>query len=80
MAIFKLNDPIDNELFAEAYDEFLEQYGICESRIVDLEHEPQDRVLLDDLFRTIHTVKANTSLLGFEPMVVILQEFEISVH
>ncbi len=76
MAIFKLNDPIDNELFAEAYDEFLEQYGICESRIVDLEHEPQDRVLLDDLFRTIHTVKANTSLLGFEPMVVILQELE----
>lgn len=76
MAIFKPNDPIDNELFEEAFEEFLEQYNICESRIVDLEHDPQDRVLLDDLFRTIHTVKANTSLLGFEPMVVILQELE----
>lgn len=76
MALFKLHDPVDAELFAEANEEFLEQYSICESRIVDLEHEPQNKVLLDDLFRTIHTVKANTSMLGFAPMVVILQELE----
>ncbi|EPJ54969.1 MAG: hypothetical protein OFPI_05030 [Osedax symbiont Rs2] len=76
MTTFHLKDPLDNELFSEAYDEFLEQYSLCESSIVDLEHEPKNTVLLDDLFRTIHTVKANTSLLGFAPMVVILQELE----
>ncbi|MEH6445898.1 MAG: HD domain-containing phosphohydrolase [Oceanospirillaceae bacterium] len=76
MARFYLKDPIDSELFAEAHEEFLEQYSICESRIVELEHNPQDKVLLDDLFRTIHTVKANSSLLSFEPMVLMLQELE----
>jgi HD-GYP domain-containing protein (c-di-GMP phosphodiesterase class II) len=76
MAIFKLEDPIDNEMFYEAYDEFLEQYTICESSIVALEHSPEDSVLLNDLFRTIHTVKANASMLSFEPMVLILQELE----
>jgi response regulator RpfG family c-di-GMP phosphodiesterase len=76
MAEFFLTEPIDNELFDEAYEEFLEQYSSCESSIVDLEHDPQDSVLLDDLFRTIHTVKANVSMLGFEPMVMMLQELE----
>lgn len=76
MATFSLKEPIDNELFSEAYDEFLEQYSTCESSIVNLEHDPADSVLLNDLFRTIHTVKANTSVLGFEPMVVMLQELE----
>jgi len=76
MAIFKLEDPIDNGLFYEAYDEFLEQYTLCESSIVALENNPEDKVLLNDLFRTIHTVKANASMLSFEPMVKILQELE----
>ncbi|MGB1238055.1 MAG: HD domain-containing phosphohydrolase, partial [Pseudomonadales bacterium] len=76
LAIFLLKDPVDNELFSEAYDEFLEQYSICESSIVNLEHSPNDSVLLNDLFRTIHTVKANTSVLAFEPMVIMLQELE----
>ena len=76
MATFNLNEPIDSELFSEAYEEFLEQHSICETRIVDLEYAPQNSVLLDDLFRTIHTVKANSSLLSFGPMVVILQELE----
>lgn len=76
MATFELADPIDQEFFLEAYEEFLEQYSICESSIVALEHTPNDTVLLNDLFRTIHTVKANSSMLSFEPMVVILQELE----
>ncbi len=76
MARFYLNDPIDSELFTEAYEEFIEQHSICETSIVDLEHEPKNSILLDDLFRTIHTVKANSSLLSFDPMVVILQELE----
>ncbi len=76
MTTFYLDEPIDSEMFAEAYDEFLEQYTICEARIVELEHTPKDTILLNDLFRTVHTVKANTSLLSFEPMVTILQELE----
>ncbi|WP_271273458.1 HD domain-containing phosphohydrolase [Aliamphritea hakodatensis] len=76
MATFSLGGSLDNELFAEAYDEFLEQYRLCESSIVDLEHSPEDAALLDDLFRTVHTVKANSSMLSFAPMVIILQELE----
>jgi response regulator RpfG family c-di-GMP phosphodiesterase len=76
LAIFVLNDPIDNELFSDTYEEFLEKYSICEVNIVNLEQSPTDSVLLNDLFRTIHTVKANASVLGFLPMVTILQELE----
>ena len=76
MATFTVQEPIDAEIFNEAYEEFLEQYSICESSIVALEHKPKDKVLLNDLFRTIHTVKANASLLCFDPMVIILQELE----
>lgn len=76
MAEFILTDSIDSELFNEAYDEFLEQYSSCESSIVELEHDPENAVLLSDLFRTIHTVKANVSMLSFIPMVMMLQELE----
>jgi HD-GYP domain-containing protein (c-di-GMP phosphodiesterase class II) len=76
MALFSLPDADDNDFFLEAYDEFLEQYNSCESSIVDLEHQPKNSVLLNDLFRTIHTVKANIGLVGFEPMVEMLQDLE----
>jgi len=76
MALFSLPDADDNDFFLEAYDEFLEQYNNCESSIVDLEHQPKNSVLLNDLFRTIHTVKANIGLIGFEPMVEMLQDLE----
>lgn len=76
MTIFSLRGTLDSEIFAEAYEEFVEQYRLCESSIVDLEHAPEDAALLNDLFRTVHTVKANSSMISFQPMVAILQELE----
>lgn len=76
MAIFSLGGTLDSEIFAEAYEEFVEQYRLCESSIVDLEYDPQNSALLNDLFRTVHTVKANSSMISFKPMVAILQELE----
>lgn len=76
MVTFSLTEPLDNAIYAEAYDEFLDQYDLCEASIVNLEHQPSDKQLLNDLFRTVHTVKANSSILGFHPMVTILQELE----
>lgn len=76
MAIFSLGGSLDSEIFAEAYEEFVEQYRLCESSIVELEHAPEDEALLNDLFRTVHTVKANSSMISFKPMVMILQELE----
>ena len=76
MAIFTLEGSLDSEIFADAYEDFVEQYRLCESSIVELEHAPEDEALLNDLFRTVHTVKANSSMIGFKPMVMILQELE----
>ncbi|MCV6612465.1 MAG: Hpt domain-containing protein [Amphritea sp.] len=76
MATFSLGGTLDSEIFAEAYEDFVDQYRLCESSIVELEHAPQDDALLNDLFRTVHTVKANSSMISFKPMVMILQELE----
>jgi len=45
--------------------ECLEQIG---QRLLDLEKQPDDRELLNDLFRQVHTLKGNCGLFDFKPL------------
>ncbi|MDH4393144.1 MAG: Hpt domain-containing protein, partial [Aquabacterium sp.] len=45
--------------------ECLEQIG---QRLLDVERRPEDRELLNDLFRQVHTLKGNCGLFDFKPL------------
>ena len=45
--------------------ECLEAIG---ARLLDVEREPTNEVLLNDLFRSVHTLKGNCGLFEFKPL------------
>lgn len=58
-------DDIINDFLAEA-SESLEQ---LDQKFMDLEKQPDDPSLLNDIFRSIHTIKGAAGFLGFQQMV-----------
>lgn len=58
-------DDIINDFLAEA-SESLEQ---LDQKFIDLEKQPNDTSLLNDIFRSIHTIKGAAGFLGFQQMV-----------
>jgi len=58
-------DDIINDFLAEA-SESLEQ---LDQKFMDLEKQPNDPALLNDIFRSIHTIKGAAGFLGFQQMV-----------
>ena len=58
-------DDIINDFLTEA-SESLEQ---LDQKFMDLEKQPNDTALLNDIFRSIHTIKGAAGFLGFQQMV-----------
>ncbi len=56
-----INGEITEKFFTEAAD----LLDSAEKNILALEKRPGDRELIDDIFRTIHTIKGNAGFLGF---------------
>jgi two-component system chemotaxis sensor kinase CheA len=65
-------DDIINDFLAEASDS-LEQ---LDQKFMDLEKKPDDTALLNDIFRSIHTIKGAAGFLGFQQMVDITHSTE----
>ena len=66
----------DAEMAAMFVAEALDHLGTIEATILQLEAAPQDKRLLDDVFRPFHTIKGNAGALG----VVSVQEFAHKVE
>lgn len=66
----------DSELIDDFAIDYSDLYESAESYILQLEAAPQDSDLLNGLFRAIHTVKGNCSLLQLDPLVSLFQELE----
>ncbi len=47
-----------------------------ESLLLDLEKSPRDRDLIDQVFRTMHTIKGSGSMFGFDDVVAVVHEIE----
>ena len=62
------SDPEMTQMFVA---EALDHLGTIEATVLELETAPQDKRLLDDVFRPFHTIKGNAGALG----VVSVQEF-----
>jgi two-component system chemotaxis sensor kinase CheA len=54
----------DPELAGMFFAEALDHLGTIEARVLQLETTPDDKALLDDVFRPFHTVKGNAGALG----------------
>ncbi len=66
----------DPEMAAMFVAEALDHHGTIEATLLELEASPEDKRLLDDVFRPFHTIKGNAGALG----VVSVQEFAHSVE
>jgi two-component system chemotaxis sensor kinase CheA len=65
-------DPILQVFFEEA-EELLQTY---EEGVLGLEQAPHDRELLHSIFRSAHTLKGNSSMLGFERIATLTHALE----
>jgi two-component system, chemotaxis family, sensor kinase CheA len=67
-----LNDEIVQDFLVEA-GEILEQLG---GQLVDLEQRPEDRDLLNSVFRGFHTIKGGAGFIGLDALVEISHKAE----
>jgi two-component system chemotaxis sensor kinase CheA len=66
----------DPEMASMFVAEALDHLGTIEATLLELETAPEDKRLLDDVFRPFHTIKGNAGALG----VVSVQEFAHAVE
>src|ERR1700754_3789152 len=62
------DNPYVDELTREFLIESQEGLDRMERCLTDLEERPQDKELLSDIFRSVHTIKGTTGFLGFKRM------------
>lgn len=61
------------DLFFEETDEYLQTLNDC---ILDLEKNPEDKDLLDEIFRAAHTLKGMAATMGYETMTKLTHSME----
>ena len=59
--------------FRQEAQELLEQLELA---LLDLEHTPDDRELIDSAFRALHTLKGSGSMFGFTDVAEFIHDFE----
>ncbi len=58
-----LSEELDDELIRDFMGELSDAYQAVEQAVFALEHQPTEAGLLDDLFRTLHSVKSNLRMM-----------------
>ncbi len=71
-----LPDTMDGGLFDDFFNEFSEAYHFCEVKLVELEQQPDDTELVNQIFRAVHTVKGNFAFVGLSALTPLLQATE----
>lgn len=67
---------LDPGLLEDFILEFDEAYVFCENKLVELERDPKNQDLINQLFRSIHTVKGNLTFIAFNSAIPLLQSVE----
>ena len=63
----------DQALFLAEVDEILQRF---EEALVDLERQPDDQELLQEIFRAAHTIKGNSATIGHTRMAALTHAME----
>ncbi len=66
----------DEDIVQDFIRDYRDLYQTVESNILTLEASPDDKDVLNSLFRGVHTIKGNCGLLGIYPLVELLQDLE----
>ncbi|OUS29278.1 phosphohydrolase [Gammaproteobacteria bacterium 45_16_T64] len=67
---------VETELMDDFFYDFREAHQSCESILINLEHDPSNKELLNGLFRSIHTIKGNLVYVGFRDLTPLIQSME----
>ncbi|MBL4867289.1 MAG: HD domain-containing protein [Pseudomonadales bacterium] len=70
------SDGIDMEIMEDFFVDFRETHQHCEHVLIQLEHSPDDQALLNNLFRSVHTIKGNLIYVNMREISPILQGVE----
>ncbi len=65
--------PDDQALFLAEVDELLQR---VEEALVDLERQPDDQALLQEIFRAAHTIKGSSATIGHIRMAALTHAME----
>lgn len=65
---FEIPADADTEMLQEFYTECSELIGIAEEALLDLENNPDDDELINQVFRAFHTMKGTAAFLGLAPV------------
>ena len=69
-------DDLESDILSDLIEEINELYESSEQTLIELELRPEDNELQRSLFRSVHTIKGDLGLVGFFPMIPILQHVE----
>ena len=75
MAIFTPEE-LEHDILEDLIEEINELYEASEQTLMELEITPEDNELQRALFRSVHTIKGDLGLVGFTPMILMLQHME----
>jgi HD-GYP domain-containing protein (c-di-GMP phosphodiesterase class II) len=75
MAIFTPEE-LEEDILADLSEEIHELHEASEQTLIELELTPLDNELQRALFRSVHTIKGDLGLVGFMPMIEVLQYLE----
>lgn len=67
---------IDKEIMQDFFQDFREAHQHCEHVLIELEHRPTDKELLNTLFRSVHTIKGNLIYVRLKEISPLLQSVE----
>ena len=70
----------DKSLLRDFIAETGEHLEETERNLIRLEQQPNDAALLNDIFRSIHTIKGSSEYLGLERTAAVLQSVETNYH
>jgi len=76
MAQISPEDELDQELIADYRDSFVDHYEIIINCIATLELTPDNDASIDELFRSLHSIKGNARMLMFEQLAFYIHAIE----
>lgn len=69
-------EEIESDILNDLIEEINELYEASEQTLIELELRPEDKELQRALFRSVHTIKGDLGLVGFAPLIPLLQHAE----
>jgi response regulator RpfG family c-di-GMP phosphodiesterase len=71
-----LPNGVDREIIEDFFVDFREAHQHCEHVLIKLEKTPKDQALINNLFRSVHTIKGNLIYVNMREISTLLQRVE----